>query len=574
VVQGIEQPLWVLELSLLGAALLLVPDGRLPGPRWRFVAVAGIAVASLTFLAVLLVPSGPVTGASSRVPSALSIGAFDNTAGHVIRTVLAVLTEVMVVACVVSLVVRYRRGDQTSRQQLKWVLLGASTIPVFVAALLIVHLASGSSGAGTVLVESAGFDIVLVGIPLTIALAMNRYRLYSVDEVVDSTIAWLAVSVVLLATMTVLVLLIGVVAGTGARRSPIAVALATAAAVLLARPMHRFLQRAINRRFHRRSHDAVRMVATYVERLRAGVASLDGLEEVLRDAVGDAGLVVEVPVGGAGWVRIDGSPVGTRGSQSSFEVHQGDLVVARLVTSPTATDQVTVRDVARAAVLPLENARLRAQVIMQLEEVRASRQRIVAAQYEERRRLERDLHDGAQQRLVAAVMALALARQALTADPAASDLVDQATGEVTTAIKEVRELARGLHPAVLTEEGLVAALESVADRLPAAITVVIPELVAARLSEAQTAAVYFGVCECITNAVKHAAASTVAVRGASARKLVRFDVCDDGVGGAWLRPGGGLAGIADRFEATGGVVVVESAPGKGTVVTMEIACGS
>jgi signal transduction histidine kinase len=222
-----------------------------------------------------------------------------------------------------------------------------------------------------------------------------------------------------------------------------------------------------------------------------------------------------------------------------------------------------------AAGLALENARLQAGIRAQLEQVRASRARIVEAGLAERRRLERDLHDGAQQRLLALTMQLGAVRTAV-ADERTRLLVDTARSDLREAVAELRDLARGLHPAVLSQAGLSAALESVAERLPVPVALDVPS---GRFEPTVESAAYFLACEAMTNAAKHADASSVrvCVRPLPDRLLV--EVLDDGVGGAAASPGGGLAGLQDRVAALGGTLTVDSPPGQGTRITASIPCG-
>jgi signal transduction histidine kinase len=203
----------------------------------------------------------------------------------------------------------------------------------------------------------------------------------------------------------------------------------------------------------------------------------------------------------------------------------------------------------------------------QEEELRASRARIVAAGDDERRRLERNLHDGAQQRLVALSIALRLA-QARVDDPAvAAALLEEASDELAQALDELRELARGIHPAVLTDRGLRAALEGIASRTPFPIELEVPP---ERLPESIEAAAYYVVSEAVTNVVKHAQATAVDVRVAPLNGCVVVEVADDGVGAADPESGSGLRGLADRLAALDGKLRVESPPSGGTRVVAEI----
>ena len=226
-----------------------------------------------------------------------------------------------------------------------------------------------------------------------------------------------------------------------------------------------------------------------------------------------------------------------------------------------------------AARLALENARLHADMRAQLLEVQESRVRIVQAADEERRRIERDLHDGAQQRLVALALQLRSAQRELghTADPEVDRLLAEAVDELQVAVEELRELARGVHPAILTEDGLAAALESLTSRAPIPVALDVSE---GRLPAQVEATAYFVACEALANVVKHAQASKATVSAHRRNGVLVVEVEDDGVGGAHAENGSGLRGLADRVEALGGRFVVESPTRGGTHVVGEIPCGS
>ena len=205
------------------------------------------------------------------------------------------------------------------------------------------------------------------------------------------------------------------------------------------------------------------------------------------------------------------------------------------------------------------------------DEVRASRARLVEVADETRRRLERDLHDGAQQRLVGLALDLQLARETVESDPAgARELLDGAIQGLRGAIDELRELARGIHPAVLTTHGLAAALPDLARRCP--IDVRFDGVDSERLPAAVEATIYFVCAETLTNAAKHSGAESVLVAFDRLDDRVIVEVCDDGRGGASMRAGTGLRGLGDRVTAIGGTFEVRSAPGEGTVVRVELPC--
>jgi signal transduction histidine kinase len=245
--------------------------------------------------------------------------------------------------------------------------------------------------------------------------------------------------------------------------------------------------------------------------------------------------------------------------------------VAALVHDPVLLERRGLLVAAGAAArLALENERLQAELRAQLAELRASRARIVTAGDDERRRLERDLHDGAQQRLLGLGLALQLARAQLGQANGTSELLSEADAELRAALDELRELARGIHPAVLTEQGLSAALRTLAERSPVPVTMV--ELPEERLSAPAEAAAYFLVSEALANVAKYARASRVRVSVISAGGRVLVDIEDDGVGGADSSRGSGLRGLSDRVQALGGELELESPPGRGTHVHAEIPC--
>jgi signal transduction histidine kinase len=230
-----------------------------------------------------------------------------------------------------------------------------------------------------------------------------------------------------------------------------------------------------------------------------------------------------------------------------------------------------IRLTAAAASMALEHTRLQAEVLAQLEQVRASRARLVEAGDAERRRLERDLHDGAQQRLVTLSLALGMARdRAAEADPELGSLIESASKEAREALTELRELARGIHPAVLTETGLTGAIQALVERSPVATTITaVPH---ERYPAAIEATAYFVVSEALANVAKHAKAdgAQVMIRKFPGRLLV--EVSDDGTGGARSEGGSGLRGLADRVASVGGVLRVDSPPGGGTRLEADIPC--
>jgi signal transduction histidine kinase len=253
--------------------------------------------------------------------------------------------------------------------------------------------------------------------------------------------------------------------------------------------------------------------------------------------------------------------------------HEGEPLAILVHDSTLREEPKLVEAVAAAARLALVNARLHAEVRAQLETVQESRARIVMAADEERRRIERDLHDGAQQRLVALALELRSAQRQLgdTGDPELERLLASTADELQVAVEELRSLAQGIHPGILTQGGLAHALEALAARAPLPVAV---DATAERFAPDIEATAYFVACEALTNVVKHAHASSAAIGARRANGVLVIEVSDDGNGGAEQRNGSGLRGLADRVEARGGRLVVESEPGTGTRVRGEIPCAS
>ena len=297
------------------------------------------------------------------------------------------------------------------------------------------------------------------------------------------------------------------------------------------------------------------------------------LRERLARALGDPTLEVAYRLGDGRYVDAGGRPVELPRDpdRAVTPVTAGGVEVAALVHDPALLDEPALVESVRAtAALVLENERLAAEVRSQLAEVRASRGRIVAAADGERLRIERNLHDGAQQRLV--TLSVALGLEASHADPAAADALSRAQDEVEQAIAELRELARGIHPTLLRDEGLQAAVEALARRAPLPVTV--QGTLTDRLPDPVELAAYFLVSEALTNVAKHATATQASVLLEREPGLLRVTVADDGAGGARMTAGSGLAGLRDRLDALDATLAIESPPGQGTTIRAELPCGS
>ena len=303
------------------------------------------------------------------------------------------------------------------------------------------------------------------------------------------------------------------------------------------------------------------------------------LRDTLARALGDSTLQLAFwQPGGQGYADTDGRPVDVA------QPGPGRIVTPLpAVNAAVPADAVLVHDgglehepqlvrlTAAAASMALEHSRLQAEVRAQLEQVRASRARIVEASDEARRRIERDLHDGAQQRLVTLSLALGMARsQVAGSDPELAALLDGATKEAREAIAELRELARGIHPAVLTETGLAGAVQSLVER--SSVVTTVTAVPGGRFPAPIEATAYFVVCEALANVAKHAPAATaqIAIRQQAGQVIV--EVSDDGPGGAQRDGGSGLRGLADRVASVGGTLHIDSTAGGGTRLRAELPC--
>jgi signal transduction histidine kinase len=294
------------------------------------------------------------------------------------------------------------------------------------------------------------------------------------------------------------------------------------------------------------------------------------LRAALADALGDPTLAL------AYWLPeserfVDalGRPVTVSGPGWT-EVEVGGRRIAAIAHDPGLDEEPQlVRAAGAAAALALENQRLSAELRARIEELRASRARLVEAGDAERRRLERDLHDGAQSRLVALALKLRLAQWKVEPGSEAAALLEESSAELQASLDELRELARGIHPAILTDRGLEPALRALADRAPVPVSLTVDE---GSLPPAVEIAVYFVVSEALTNVAKYAQASSASVVVRREDRRVVVEVRDDGVGGAEVGGGSGLRGLGDRVGALDGRIAIESSVGEGTTLRAEIPC--
>jgi signal transduction histidine kinase len=572
---------WILQLDRANwpflyawpiAVAYVFPNGRLLSLRWRW--VVGVAVTCwVGFLTIALSDPEPFEGADASVPNPLADNAF---AGWIeglgiwwIWVVFWLGILGSLVAGAVAMILRLRRSSGIERLQTMWVAWSAVLIPI---ALLMCGLSSWALGES--LVDWIVFPLILlfqVAVAASIGVAVLRYRLYAIEQIVNRTVVYAALTFVLLGAYAAITVGLGVLVGGDSKW---VVAVATLVVALAFRPLRARIQDLVDRRYRRARYEGVRLVRSFEDEVRDGARAPEEIGAVLAGALGDplAELRFWLPETEAyadASGEIDELPSDAR---ARTEIHREDRRTAVLLHDPTLLQRPDLLNgVLAAAALSIEMARLRVEVRLQLGEVEASRARIVEAGYEERRRLERDLHDGAQQRLVSLGvqlrrMQMTLPRGAEVLSPAFDGIVD----EVGAAIGDLRQIAAGVRPARL-DDGLSAALRDLARTAPVPVDVVAPE---ERVAASVEAAAYFVACEALTNAVKHGSASRVAVRAVRRNGTLLVSISDDGVGGAVVRRGSGLAGLRDRVAAHGGTLEVVSPRGGGTRVEVAIPCES
>ena len=407
---------------------------------------------------------------------------------------------------VVAVVVRYRRSAGQERKQLQWLLLAVSLLPLAFATGALAELIDSEA---TEWLANGAFIAFALGVPVAVAMALTRYRLYEIDWIVNRTLVYAALTAVLAAAWIGVALGLGVLAGGG---SPWVAATATAAVAVAFSPLRTRIQEVVDRRFARARFEGVRRLRAFEDAVREGRARAESVGGVLREALGDPTAVLALRLTGEGeLVELPGgaAPGSARGPHAGDPPRAGDRR-ARPRAGPAAPSHL-VRAVLGAASLTIELARLQVELRRRLAEVEVSRARLLHAGDEERRRLERDLHDGAQQRLVGLGIRLRRIQRSLPGSAQVLvPVLDEAVAEVARAIADLRTIAAGLRPSSL-DDGLAAALSELARSTP------IPVDVAAtreRLPEPIEAAAYFVACEAVTNAVKHGSPSSIRIDAA------------------------------------------------------------
>lgn len=562
---------WPLLYAWPIAIAYVFPNGRLLTPRWRWVAAAASAC-YLGFFAVAMLDPTPFDPPDASVRNPL----LHNRVGEAVSNPaiwaplwLGILASLFAGALAIHL--RLKRSTGSERLQTLWLAWAALLIPLGLVLC-----------AAQWLVLESFFDAVLfpflllmqAAVAAAVGVAVARYRLYAIERLLNRTLVYVTLTVALAATYAGAALVLGVLLGRH-HGSDWVVAGAPLAVALAFRPLRAGVQDRVNRRFAKDRYRGVRHVQRFELEVREGRRAPEEIGDVLVEALHDpsATILFWAPESRA-YADAAGEVV-TRlpeDARARTEIEREGSRAALLLHDPALLEHPTLLDgVLAAAGLSIEIARLRVEVRLQLAEVAASRVRIVEAGYEERRRLERDLHDGAQQRLVSLGVGLrrlqrSLPKEARLLAPA----LDQVVAEVGWAITDLRQIAAGVRPARL-DDGLAAALQDLVQSAPIAVEVEAP---IERMAASIEATAYFVACEALTNTVKHANASRVSVSARRENGTLQLSIADDGVGGATARRGSGLAGLRDRVAAHGGTLQIVSPRGAGTRVEVALPCAS
>ena len=578
-------------VALLPLLFLLYPDGTLPSPRWRWAVRGLLGGVTLAFVAFLLRP-GPLNNWVENgilYVNPLGVDGFAAVGGGLIAAG-AIVALLSGGSTVVAVRRRFKRATGDERQRMRWLRFVATAAGVTLATqFVLIPVFEVAGGDESVPIFDIMFVltamILVIGVPAAYLVAIFRHGLWELDLVMRKTVQYAIVLVLVLAIAGVGVAAIPTLVlrtQTAVDPAPVLLTAAVlAGAFLWLRPR---AARLADRIVYGRRATPYEVLSEFSERVGETFSVEDVLPRMAQ-LVADATGATRVDL----WLRVGGSlrpevtwpanvalpaprsvvhdAVPTLEPEHSIEVrHRGELLGA-ITLEPAPDDPMDpakatlVRDLASQAGLVVRNVRL-------IEELRASRQRLVAAQDEERRRIERNIHDGVQQQLVALNIQLGLLARTATTDPDEAAATARALqAQATSALEELRDLARGIYPPLLADKGLAVAIEAQARK--AAISTRVMADGVGRYAQAVEGAVYFSVLEAMNNVAKYAEAPSAEITLTARDGQLEFRVVDHGRGfdQTSTTHGTGLQGMADRLDAVGGTLTVRSAPGEGTTVT-------
>jgi signal transduction histidine kinase len=589
-----EQSAWAEAISAMGGLvggllvpfiILRFPDGRPLTRRWRL--AEGVAIAAMVIGSLASLLNGGWGGDITTAVRGSPLRVVTYPVGDILAAIFTPLLLATLTATAASIFIRYRRSAGEARQQLKYLMVAA-----------VVALAGAVAAGGTFLQawENIAGGLGFTLIPVAIAVAILRFRLFDIDVVISRTLVYGVLGLLITGVYVGIVVGLGSVLGRG--DDTVLSVVATAVVAIGFQGVRRWLQGVANRLVFGRRASPYQVLSDFARRLSATDEGLiDQVSRSLADGTsaesaavwvrsGDRfeqrsvwppvgsgeGLVVSVPVG------VEVFPAeGTLGvDRLAWVTHDGERLGALTLTfprgqQPTPVDERLLAELASGMGLALRNAVLTQSLRDRIEELRESRRRIVAVQDQTRRQLERDLHDGAQQQLVALKVKLALARRLAGngVAPRTAEVLEGLNAEAEAAIQSMRDLARGIYPPLLESEGLAAAVLAHARKCPIPVSVDTGGV--GRFPQPVETTVYFCIVEALQNTVKHARASSAHVALANDDGQLTFVVSDDGTGFDPSGPRGhGLTNIADRLDANGGHLQLETIPGQGTTITGHI----
>ena len=578
---------------------LLFPSGHLPSPRWRPVGALCVLLIALTMIGFLIHPKMVALpapgGISLTFQNPLGVHSLPGILASVligtINDLWAVFIALMVVS-IAALTIRYRSGSRELRQQIKWIAFTAAVaIACSIVVLASMHIGGESWAWLTTAADWVVTVIGLAGFPVAIAVAILKYGLYQIDVIINRAVSYGLLSAALTAVYAGIVVGIGTLAGYAG--GPVLTVSAAVAVAVLFHPVRQRATLLANRLVYGKRASPYQVLADFAQDMAGQLdadAALDRMAAVLGGATGAVRSEVWVLVGAslsprsvwpAGAEPGAAPEMVTRGAGLAVlgpvarvigVYHQdqllGAITLEKAKNEPvSATEDKLLIDLASQAGLVLRNVRLTAELQTTIDDLRASRRRLVQAQDDERQRIERNLHDGAQQQLVALSVQLSVLEGAADDPGEVRELTGQLRNGVRAALGDLRALARGIYPPVLADQGLYAALQAQADRAP------LPVLVDAdgigRFSRDAEATMYFCILEALQNIAKYAQASLATVTLTHVDGRLEFSVADDGAGfdPAAAAHGTGLQGMADRLSAVGGRLQIASVRGHGTTIS-------
>jgi signal transduction histidine kinase len=582
----------------IGFMLMLFPTGTLPSPRWRPVAALGLLATVLTMVGFVVHPrmvALPAPGDTSLTfANPLGVRSLGPLLSHLLIGTLnglSVLATVLLTVAFVSLVVRYRSSGREVRQQIKWIALTAAAAAFCsIAALLAIAATGNASNPVTVAAYTAMPVIALFGIPAVITLAILKYGLYQIDVIINRAVQYGLLLAALTGVYAGIVVGIGTLAGYAG--GPVLTVVAAVTIAVLFQPVRQRARLVANRLVYGERATPYQVLADFAEDMAGQLdfdTALDRMASILAGATGAVRVEIWVRVGAqlrpqVIWPRGSAPPAAVPliddAELPMFELatravavrHGNELLGAITLQKPrnepvSAAEDKLLGQLASQAGLVLRNVRLTAELQATIDDLRASRRRLVKAQDEERQRIERNLHDGAQQQLVALMVQLSLLEDSAGDSGEVRLMTGQLRAGLHAALDDLRALARGIYPPLLADQGLGPALRAQAGRAPLPVQVEADGI--GRYPRDAEAAVYFCVLEALQNTAKYARASRAAVALSCPGSHLEFTVTDDGTGfdTATADHGTGLQGMADRLSAAGGTLRISSAPGSGTTIS-------